>query len=136
MTRLPRLKGRELVRLLERIRFERARPRNRRIFLKQNRHLLLPWIGVVLFLGGCRHKRGAELIGGFVGYETIQEVRDHSVKLNPSQQWAEEKERVEPTDKRPPHAFVYLSGNFRDLGCDGKLRLTFYNNRLSRILAV
>jgi hypothetical protein len=130
MTRLPRLKGKELVRLLGRIGFGAIRTRGNHGFLGQNKRVLLHWIGLILLLAGCRHNDGPRLIDGFVGYETIEKARAHSTKLNPGQVWTEEKERVDPTDRRPPHSFVHLLGDFRDLGSAGKLRLTFYNNRL------
>src|SRR5262245_49232703 len=46
------------------------------------------------------------------------------------QKWIEERQPSEPDDKRPPHSFIHLSGEFQDLGNSGRLMLIFYNGRL------
>jgi hypothetical protein len=60
----------------------------------------------------------------------MQEVRNHLLTVNPQQKWTEDREARDSSDRRPPHEVVYWYGDFRDLGCDGKLRLTFYNGHL------
>jgi hypothetical protein len=45
-------------------------------------------------------------------------------------EWTEESQGTGPTDQRPAYKLVYLSGPYKLLGNDGRLRLTFYNGQL------
>jgi hypothetical protein len=105
--------------------------------MKTHRTLLcMFWI--LAFTAACRSKHGGELMGGLFSYETVEQVRNQLSAINPGQKWIEQSAPDDPTDRRPQHRFVYLHGDFQDLGCRGQLRLTFYNNRLNgcRILAI
>lgn len=95
------------------------------------RRICKPAIGayIVLALIACQRKNSA-LIDGLYSYETLKDARDHLNKKTPTQVWIEEQRPARPDDKRPPHSFAYISGEFQDLGSSGRLRLTFYNGRL------
>jgi hypothetical protein len=85
---------------------------------------------LALALVACRSARSTQLIDGFHGYESIPEARDYLAKISPHQPWKDDHRPVDPSDRRPSHDFVYLSGDFHHLGSDGNLRLTFHNRRL------
>jgi hypothetical protein len=94
------------------------------------RPLRVVCIMLSLLCCACRQRRGGELIDGLFGYETIPQVRDQLTRIAPSERWTQESEHRDQTDRRPPHDIVYLLGEFQHLGQRGRLRLTFYNNRL------
>ena|SRR5436190_5118080 len=85
---------------------------------------------VSLLLAGCHRSGDTQLIDGFHSYETLEQVKSRLSNIDRREQWREEKQEVDPSDRRPAHLFVHLIGNFKHVGQQGILDLTFYNNRL------
>jgi hypothetical protein len=84
-----------------------------------------------IFFSACRSSpRPSLLIGELHSYSTIEDARRQIAASGNSSGWSEYKAPIEPTDKRPRHDMVLLTGDFRDLGQSGKVRLTFFNDRL------
>lgn len=84
----------------------------------------------IQFLAACRNNGGGALIDGLRGYETVQQVREQLGSSCPNQKFDEARDARDPTDRRPPHDILYLTGECEHLGHTGLLRLTFYNNGL------
>src|SRR4051794_37531300 len=82
-----------------------------------------------LLLGACQNSGTTELIDGLSSYQSRQEVRKQ-LDASGAGNWSEDRNTVLPSDPRPKHDLVTLSGHFRHLGQDGLLRLTFFNDRL------
>ena len=90
----------------------------------------ISFIVLLLFLAACRDPGDGALIAGLRGYETVQDVREQLIHRCPNQKFEQAQEPRDPTDRRPPHDILYLTGECQHLGHTGLLRLTFYNNRL------
>ena len=95
----------------------------------KNRVLLLVCpLWTLLVVVGCTSKGPARLCEGFESYETVQEVQNKISQSGMAEHWAEESTGTEPSDWRPP--LLTMSGPFKSLGIDGRLRLTFFSGRL------
>jgi hypothetical protein len=79
---------------------------------------------------GCASKGPTRLGGNFQSYQTVEDVRTELSRRGLSSGWTEESQGTGPTDLRPPYKLIYLSGAFKLLGIDGRLRFTFYNGQL------
>ncbi len=91
-------------------------------------------LGVVLG-SGCGYRPCAEgptrLLGVLVSQATPEQVK---ALLRPAT-WVVEADDPGPTDGRPPFAFTTVGvGDVADLGQRGRLKLVFYNGRLSSAL--
>ncbi len=84
----------------------------------------------VFLLLACAPQGPTELCDGFRSYETPEEARNAIRSLSAPGEWKERTQFTDPADRRPPHQFLTMEGPFRLSGIEGRLTLTFYNDRL------
>lgn len=85
---------------------------------------------VVMCLGACTSDRRTALIAPFYSYETPDEVRNKLLSSKMFGSWTVQSNTRHSGDPRPRFDILTMSGPYRDRGFDGRLRLTFFNNRL------
>src|SRR5436190_3004259 len=79
---------------------------------------------------GCTSTGPTRLCDGFQSYETSQNVRNGLSQSGVARRWQEESKGTAASDPRPAYQFLTMSGPFALSGVEGRLKLTFYNNRL------
>jgi hypothetical protein len=79
---------------------------------------------------GCTSKAPTQLCDSFQSYETPQVVRNRLSQSGIASHWQEEFKGTDVSDRRPSYQFLTMSGPFTLSGIEGRLKLTFYNDRL------
>ena len=81
---------------------------------------------------GCANMGSTKLFAEFNSYQSPDAVRAVLAKTDKREPWTEDSKSFSPVppDKRPAYHFIYMSGPYESMGISGRLKLTFYNDRL------
>lgn len=77
----------------------------------------------------------AILFNGWQSYQTVQEFEAQLQKTGLKPTSKTDKKGLADGDKRPPFDFAYITfADFQHLGCDTKVDVVFFNNRLMEVI--